>query len=74
MLRPDLARDLARVYRDTVFYRDVVERHGIRDTYSFEVFMRIVEDSFGKYLSMSSIHNYFRALGLRRARKPWPTT
>ncbi|WP_202905229.1 ATP-binding protein [Vulcanisaeta thermophila] len=69
VLRPDLARDLVRVYRDTVFYRDVVERHGIRDTHSFEVFMRIVEDSFGKYLSISSIHNYFRSLGIRKSKK-----
>jgi len=51
-------------YTDTMFYRDIVERHGIRPPEAIRRLMRILFNSTGSRVSISRIHNQFRTLGL----------
>ncbi len=60
---------LLKVYKETIFYRDIVERHRIRDISGFETFMKVCIESFGKYLSLSKVHNYFRSIGIRKSKR-----
>ncbi|RFA93937.1 ATP-binding protein [Pyrobaculum aerophilum] len=69
VMRPDLAQLLLKSYRDTVAYRDVVERHKIRDAASFEVFMSLIEASFGNVFSISAAHRRMRGMGLEKSKK-----
>ncbi|ABL87362.1 conserved hypothetical protein [Pyrobaculum islandicum DSM 4184] len=69
VLRPQLARELLRTYRDTVVYRDVVERHRVRDARGFEVFLSMVESSFCNVFSISSAHRRLASLGLEKSKK-----
>ena len=69
VLKPELAKDIVRTYKQTIMYRDVVERHKIRDVSSFETFLELVEESFGKYLSVSRLSNYFKSLGIAKSKK-----
>lgn len=61
--------ELLRTYKETIFYRDVVERFRVRDVSSLDTFVKILMESFGKYVSISKTCNYFRSLGLRKSKK-----
>lgn len=50
VLKPELAGELVKAYRQTIVYRDVIDRYRIRDASFFETFLELVEDSFGKYV------------------------
>lgn len=69
LLHPEQAGFLIETYRQTVAYRDVVERHGIRDAASFELFMGLVEECFAKQFSITKTANHFRSLGLKKSKK-----
>ena len=60
-----LARDLV----DTVLYRDVVERHGVRDTSSLRLFLRLLLRGLGGYFSLSKAHRTFKSLGIGKSKK-----
>lgn len=61
--------ELLRTYKETIFYRDVVERFAIRDVSFLENFLEIVMENFGKYVSLSKLENHFKSLGLRKSKK-----
>jgi len=61
--------ELLKTYRETIFYRDVVERFRVRDVSSLDTFVKLVMENFGKYVSISKLSNYFRALGLKKSKK-----
>ncbi|MGQ9596598.1 MAG: ATP-binding protein [Thermoproteota archaeon] len=61
--------ELLRTYKETIFYRDVVERFRVRDVSSLDTFVKIIMENFGKYVSISKIGNYFKSLGLRKSKK-----
>ncbi|VVB84272.1 AAA domain protein [uncultured archaeon] len=61
--------ELLRTYRETIFYRDVVERYRIRDVSFLENFMGLVLENFGRYFSLSKTENYFKSLGLKKSKK-----
>ena len=69
VLRPELASDLVRTYRETIVYRDVVDRYRIRDVTFFETFLELVENSFGGYVSITKLNNYFRSLGINKSKR-----
>ena len=48
VLKPELAGELVKAYRQTIVYRDVIDRYRIRDASFFETSLELVEDSFGK--------------------------
>ena len=61
--------ELLKTYRDTIFYRDVVERYRIRDVSFLESFTSLVMENFGKNVSLSKLENYFKSLGLKKSKK-----
>lgn len=61
--------ELLRTYKETIFYRDVVERFRVRDVSSLDTLVKILMESFGKYVSISKTCNYFRSLGLRKSKR-----
>lgn len=61
--------ELLRTYRETIFYRDVVERFRVRNVSSLEAFLRIVMENFGKYLSLSKLERFFKSLGVRKSKR-----
>jgi predicted AAA+ superfamily ATPase len=61
--------ELLRTYKETIFYRDVVERFGIRDVSFLENFLEIMMENFGKYISLSKLENYFKSLELKKSKK-----
>lgn len=69
VLRPEMASDLVRTYRQTIIYRDIIERYRIRDAAFFETFLEIVENSFGGYVSVTKLSNYFKSLGISKSKK-----
>lgn len=69
VLRPGLGPTLLRMYRDTVVYRDVVERHRVRDPRGLEVFLSLVESSFARPFSISSAHRAMRGAGFEKSKK-----
>lgn len=69
VLKPELAEDLIKAYRETVVYRDVVERHRLRDVRGFELFLALVERSFCNIFSITSVHRELKALGHDKSKK-----
>ncbi|MEZ0248629.1 MAG: ATP-binding protein [Thermoproteus sp.] len=69
VLKPDLARSLLKMYRETVVYRDVVERHRVRDPRGLELFLSLVESSFARPFSISSAYRTMRGAGFEKSKK-----
>ena len=61
--------ELLRTYKETIFYRDVVERFRVRDVSSLEAFFSLLMENFGKYISLSKLEKYFKSLGIRKSKK-----
>lgn len=61
--------ELLKTYKETIFYRDVVERWKVRDVSSLRTFLELVSENFGKYVSLSGMENYFKSLGLKKSKK-----
>ncbi|MEM3404156.1 MAG: ATP-binding protein [Nitrososphaeria archaeon] len=60
---------LLKIYRETIFYRDVVERFNVRDVSFLDTFTKVLMENFGKYISISKLSDYFRSLGLKKSKK-----
>jgi predicted AAA+ superfamily ATPase len=69
VLNPEHAKELLRVYRETVFYRDIIERFRVRDISSFRFFLEMLEGSFGNYFSLSSAQKTFKSMGIKKSKK-----
>ncbi|MEZ0319846.1 MAG: ATP-binding protein [Pyrobaculum sp.] len=69
VLKPELGPTLLKMYRDTVVYRDVVERHRVRDPRALEVFLHLVESSFARPFSISSAYRAMRGAGFEKSKK-----
>jgi len=69
VLKPELAEDLIRAYRETVVYRDVVERHRLRDVKGFDLFLALVERSFCNIFSITAVYRELKALGHDKSKK-----
>ena len=69
VLNPEHAKELLRVYRETVFYRDIIERFRVRDISSFRHFLEMLEGSFGGYFSISSAQKTFKSMGIKKSKK-----
>jgi predicted AAA+ superfamily ATPase len=61
--------ELLRAYRETIFYRDIVERFKVRDISSLETFLRLLEENFGKYFSISKVERYFKSIGVKKSKR-----
>ncbi|MEN3062083.1 MAG: ATP-binding protein [Candidatus Methanosuratincola petrocarbonis] len=65
----DRKAELLRVYRDTIFYRDVVDRFRVRDVSSLEAFSRMLGESLGKAFSISKAEKSFRSAGIKKSKR-----
>ena len=62
-------KGLAREYLETIFYRDIVERHRVRDLASLRLFQRMLLSSLGRLFSINKVYNAFKSLGVRKTKK-----
>jgi predicted AAA+ superfamily ATPase len=65
--------DLLRTYFETIFYRDIVDRHKIRNVSLIDTFVKHAFASFGKYFSLSKTERHFKSLGMRVSKKTLAT-
>jgi hypothetical protein len=56
---------MLRDYQDLVMYRDVVERHGVRNLFVMKTVMRILLSSFAREFSVNSVYSTIRSQGIR---------
>lgn len=56
---------LLRSYYDTILYRDLIERFGVKSPAMLESFLRLCVANHSKYLSASKAYNYLRSLGFK---------
>jgi hypothetical protein len=61
--------ELLKVYYETIFYRDIIETHRIRNISAMEAFTKNVVSNFGRYLSLTKTEKYLRTLGLNSSKK-----
>jgi len=61
--------ELLKVYMETIFYRDVVERFRVRDVSSLEYFSKALGECFGKPLSISKLEKTFRSMGIGKSKR-----
>ncbi|MBU5678836.1 MAG: ATP-binding protein [Candidatus Aenigmarchaeota archaeon] len=61
--------ELLKIYKETIFYRDIVERFSIKSVAFLENFLTIIMDNFGNYISLSKLENYFKSIGLKKSKK-----
>jgi len=59
---PDRRR-LMQTYFDTIFYKDVLERHGIRARHLLDLIMRNMLESYSSLFSISAFENQMKAHG-----------
>ncbi len=52
-------------YYRTIFYKDLIEKHGIKNVSALDAFLKYCINNFSKYLSVSKAHNYIKALGIK---------
>jgi len=61
--------ELLNAYRETMFYRDVVERFRVRDVSSLEYFAKALGECFGKPFSISKMEKTFRSMGISKSKR-----
>jgi predicted AAA+ superfamily ATPase len=65
VLMPELADRLLREYAEAVFYKDFVERHGVRDVGLARYVYHFVLQNFARELSVRRIVDWVKSQGLR---------
>lgn len=56
-------------YYQTVFYHDVLERHGIKARFLFEYLMKYALDSYATTFSLGKFHDYLGSQGVQGSKK-----
>jgi len=69
VLRKIDPRDFFRDYLSLVIYRDIIERYGIKNRYTLELFLRNVIDSNCKEFSVHKLYNTLRSQGIKVSKK-----
>ncbi len=64
-----LAERFFREYLDLVVFRDVVERHGIKNVFIIKFMVRSLLMSFSKHFSVHSIFNSLKSQGIKVSKK-----
>lgn len=62
-------RRLLSSYFETIFYRDIVERYGVKNLALLNDFLRYAINNFSSYLSLSKVERYFKSTGIRCSKK-----
>ncbi len=61
--------ELLSIYLDTIFFRDVVERFGIRDIEGARIFRNLIIRNLGNALSLSKAEKFFKSIGVRKSKR-----
>jgi len=56
-------------YFDTIFYKDIVERYGVKNLALLDDFLRYAINNFSSYLSLSKVEKYFKSTGIKCSKK-----
>ena len=56
-------------YFETIFYKDIVERYGVKNLALLDGFLRYAINNFSSYLSLSKVEKYFKSIGIRCSKK-----
>lgn len=56
-------------YFESIFYRDIVERYGVKNLALLDNFLRYALNNFSSYLSLSKMERYFKSTGIRCSKK-----
>jgi hypothetical protein len=62
-------REFFRDYLSLVIYRDIIERYGIKNRYTLELFLRNVIDSNCKEFSVHKLYNTLKSQGIKVSKK-----
>ncbi len=62
-------RDFFREYLDLIIYKDIIERYGIKNRYSLELFIKNIITSFTKESSINKIYNTLKSQGIKISKK-----
>ncbi|MEM0358666.1 MAG: ATP-binding protein [Candidatus Hadarchaeales archaeon] len=62
-------RRLLSSYFETIFYKDIVERYGVKNLSLLNDFLRYAINNFSSYLSLSKVEGYFKSTGIRCSKK-----
>ncbi|MEM5811660.1 MAG: ATP-binding protein [Candidatus Aenigmatarchaeota archaeon] len=64
-LKPEIYDELMLSIKDGIFYRDIIERYGIRKTKTFEFLTRVLVSSFSSYYTYSKLQNILYSSGIK---------
>ena len=56
-------------YFETIFYKDIVERYGVKNLALLDGFLRYAINNFSSYLSLSKVEKYFKSTGVKCSKK-----
>ena len=56
-------------YFETIFYKDIVERYGVKNLALLDDFLRYAINNFSSYLSLTKIEKYFKSTGVKCSKK-----
>ncbi len=62
-------QELLSTYIDTIFFRDVVERHRIRDVQSARIFRDLVMRNLSQVFSISKTARFLKSIGINKSKK-----
>ena len=65
VLRPELYNELLVSIRDSIFYRDIIERYKIRKPHILSTIIRMLVEKYGRYHSITKIHNSLKTMGIQ---------
>lgn len=68
VLRPDLHNEILYSITEGIFYRDIVERYGVRRVELLRYLMRLVARCVGKEFTVTKLHNVLKGSGLRTSK------
>jgi len=56
-------------YFETIFYKDIVERYGVKNLALLDGFLRYAINNFSSYLSLTKVEKYFKSTGIKCSKK-----
>ncbi|MFQ6129918.1 MAG: ATP-binding protein [Candidatus Hadarchaeaceae archaeon] len=56
-------------YFETIFYKDIVERYGVKNLALLDDFLRYAINNFSSYLSLTKVEKYFKSTGIKCSKK-----
>ncbi len=64
ILKPQLYNELLVSIRDGIFYRDIIERHGIRKPHILSMLVKMLAEKYGRYYTLTKLYNTLKSIGI----------